>query len=221
MVCSYCASHNVNGDVSEFLSGNALLQSKEHFDIIFLDIEMEGMDGIETAKKYKELHRNTLIFVVTAYQKYLDEAMDLHVFRYIDKPVNQKRIFDGLDKAIGFLNHNTITFKTKESGIITMRMSDILYVEVVHRNACVVTENNKYLTREKMDYFKSHLTATYFVIPHNSYIVNLNYVIQFKRNCIQMSNKEIISIAPKKQVEIKKDFMRFMGENNGSLSDDF
>lgn len=221
LISFYCMEHRITYSIIEFDSGNALLQSKEHFDIIFLDIEMDGQDGIETAKEMNKQNQMSLVFIVTAYQKYLDDAMDLNVFRYIDKPVNQRRIFAGLDKAIEFLNHNNITFQTRDDGFITIRMSDIIYVEVINKKVYVITEHKKYITREKMEYFKNELSATYFIIPHNSYIVNLNYIIQFKRDRIQMTNKEIISIAPKRQAIIRKKFMNFMGENNGSLSDDF
>lgn len=85
-----------------FDSGEALLTANKHFDIIFLDIEMTSINGIETAKKINSKYHNTVFFIVTAYQKYLDDAMDLKVFRCIDKPINAQRIYLGLDKAINF-----------------------------------------------------------------------------------------------------------------------
>lgn len=221
IISFYCHDKQIEYSCFDFDSGEALLQSEQHFDILFLDIEMDGLNGIETAKAINRKNRDTIIFIVTAYQKYLDEAMDLDVFRYIDKPINQQRIYAGLDKAVEFLNHNRITFKTRNDGIVCVRKSDIIYVEVIAKNVYVVTLEKKYLAREKMDYFKEELSTSYFVVPHHSYIVNLNYVIQFKRNILQMIDKSVISIALKKQALIKKKFMYFMGEDNGSLSDNF
>lgn len=221
MISFYCQDRQIEFSCFNFDSGEALLQSGQHFDILFLDIEMNGLNGIETAKEINRKNRDTIIFIVTAYQKYLDAAMDLDIFRYIDKPINQQRVYAGLDKAVDFLNHNRITFKTRDDGFVYVRKSDIIYVEVTAKNVYVVTSDKKYSAREKMDYFKEKLSTPDFVIPHHSYIVNLNFVIQFKRNSLQMIEQSIISIAPKKQALIKKKFMYFMGEDNGSLSDDF
>lgn len=220
-VAFYCKEKQIEFSCLPFGSGEALLRCAQNFDIVFLDIEMEGKNGIETAKEINRRSRDTVIFVVTVYQKYLDDAMDLDVFRYIDKPINQQRIYAGLDKAMEFLNHNRIAFKTRDNSIVSVQKSDIIYVEVHTKNVSVVTTEQKYLTREKMEYFKTALSSSDFVIPHHSYIVNLNYVTQFQRDRMQLQNGTVISIAPKKQSAIKKKFIRFMGEDNGSLSDNF
>lgn len=68
-----------------------------------------------------------------------------------------------------------------------------------------------------MDFFKEKLSASYFATPHNSYVINFNFVKKIQRDKLQMKNDAIISIAPKKQTEIKKKFMNFMGEGYGSL----
>ncbi len=220
-VAFYCQEKQIDFSCLTFRSGEALLCCAQNFDIVFLDIEMDGRNGIEIAKEINRKSRSTVIFVVTAYQKYLDDAMDLDVFRYIDKPINQKRIYAGLDKAMEFLNQNRLPFRTRDDGIVTVRKSDIIYVEVRTKNVYVVTKEQKYLAREKMDYFKAALSATDFAVPHHSYIVNLNYIVQFQRNRLQLQDGTVVSIAPKKQSALKKKFIRFIGEDNGSLSDNF
>ncbi len=215
----YFNENLIDLEAFEYESGEALLSSGEVFDMVFLDIEMNELNGIQTAKQINELNKKTVIFIVTAYQKYLDDAMDLNVFRYIDKPVHAKRLYKGLDKAIDLINNNEISFKTREDGIITIHKNDIVFVEVKRKTVYVTTIEKQYIAREKMDFFKERLTATYFAIPHVSFVVNFNFVKKFQRNRILMKNGQIISIAPKKQIEIKKKFMQFMGEGYGSLSD--
>lgn len=68
-------------------SGETLLSSQQHPDIVFLDIEMPGMSGITTAAKLKELNPRVIIFIVTSFMEYLDSAMEIHVFRYLNKPI--------------------------------------------------------------------------------------------------------------------------------------
>ena len=113
-VTEYFKEHLIDFEYNEFSSGEELLSSDKIFDIVFLDIEMNELNGIQTTKELNIRNRNTIIFIVTAYQKYLDDAMDLNVFRYIDKPIQSKRLYNGLDKAIDLINNNEITFKTRE-----------------------------------------------------------------------------------------------------------
>ena len=216
----YFKNHFINFECYEFSSGEALLSQKQNFDIVFLDIEMDELNGIQTAKQINQRSRTTVIFIITAYQKYLDDAMDLNIFRFIDKPINAQRIYNGLDKAIKNIKNNNISFRTRNDGIVTMIKNDIVCVEVSRKQVFVTTVDNKYVAREKMDFFKENLTSSNFAIPHNSYVINFNFVANFYRNKVHLKDGQIISIAPKKQVEIRKKFIRFLGEDYDSLSDD-
>lgn len=217
----YFQEHLLDLETYEFGSGEELLSSDKTFDIVFLDIEMNELNGIQTTKELNIRNKNTIIFIVTAYQKYLDDAMDLNVFRYIDKPIQAKRLYNGLDKAIDLINNNEITFKTRNDGIVTIHKNDIIYVEVKRKIVYVNTTEKQYIAREKMDFFKENLTASYFAILHISYVINFNFVKKFQRDNVQLKTGQIISIAPKKQTDIKKKFMKFMGEGYGGLSDNF
>lgn len=215
----YFTEHALDLETHEFESGEALLSSRQVFDMVFLDIEMERLNGIQTAKEINRQSRKTLVFIVTAYQKYLDDAMDLNIFRYIDKPIKAQRIYNGLEKAIDLINNNEITFKARDDGIVTLYKNDIVFVEVARKKVYVNTFEKQYIARENMDYFKDNLTATYFAVPHSSYVVNFNFIKNFQRDKIVLKTGQIISIAPKKQTEIKKKFMRFIGDGYGGLSD--
>lgn len=211
-VADYFSDKGIAIDIVCFSSGEELIASKQKFDIVFLDIEMNDMNGIEVAKAINAKSRHTIIFIVTAYHKYLDDAMDLNVFRYIDKPISRDRLFAGLDKAIALIDNNDITFRTIENQIITISKNDIMYIEVAKKRVTVTTIDNEYITRERMDFFRDSLTASHFAIPHNSYIVNFNYVAKFKRDEMVFKNNHTISIAPRKQIDIKKQFVQFVGE---------
>lgn len=202
----YFKEHLIELECFEFAGGEELLLSDKKFDMVFLDIEMNELNGIQTAKELNKRNKYTIIFIVTAYQKYLDDAMDLNVFRYIDKPIKANRLYNGLDKAIDLINNNEITFKSRNDGIITIHKNDIIYVEVNRKTVHVNTVEKQYIAREKMDFFKNNLTASYFAIPHISYVINFNFVKKFQRDKIQLKNGQIISIAPKKQAGIKKKF---------------
>lgn len=82
---------NIN-EYYEFSSGEDLLASSLHFDLIFLDIEMDDLNGIETAEQIRKTDMNVLLIIVSGYSKYKTRAYGLHVFDYMDKPFRSSQI---------------------------------------------------------------------------------------------------------------------------------
>ena len=173
MVDEYFADKNLEYDCKQFSCGKELADDLQTYDIAFLDIEMEELNGIETAKALNKKNRHTVIFIITAYHKYLDDAMDLDVFRYIDKPIDKERFFKGLEKAISLIDNNDITFKTADNELVTISKNDIVCVEVMKKKVTVSTVDGDYVAREKMDFFRNNLTASYFAIPHKLSLIHI------------------------------------------------
>ncbi len=212
----YFKMSNAKYEVYKFTSGNDLLNSNMNFDILFLDIELDDINGIKVAEKVLENNLNTIIIIVTNYRKYLDAAMDLNALRFIDKPVTQERVVASLEKAISEINNGSITIHTKTNEIKKIKKSDIVYVEVVRKTTTFYTKNGIFECNEPITTFRDILNSSYFAIPHNSYIVNLNYVLSYKRDKLQMDYGEVphtISIATRKQPVFKQRFMSFIGES--------
>lgn len=200
---------------SEFDSGEALLSSNQNFDILFLDIELGDSNGIEIAKEIQKKYANTIILIVTSYRQYLDAAMDLKVTRYIDKPITRNRIFSALDKASSEINETVIVLHMKDNRIARIKQSDIVFAEAKLKGVTIYCNNEYYRIKETMKQLRSMLTSSCFAIPHNSYIVNLNYVKNFKRDEIYLTDpyaSQRISIATRKQPDFKRKFLDFIGE---------
>ena len=87
-------------EISVFHNGEDLLSGQPNADIVFLDIEMPGLDGITVGRKLKSQNENVIIFVVTSFLEYLDDAMRFHVFRYLSKPLDTGRLFKNLEDAL-------------------------------------------------------------------------------------------------------------------------
>lgn len=202
--------------IDEFQTGTDLLKSDEIYDILFLDIEIGDTNGIAVAKQIQQKHKNTVILVVTAYHQYLDDAMDIQVTRYIDKPATQNRIFSALDKAMSVINENVITLHIKNGQIVRLKISDIVYAEAKFKCVFIYTKETSHRIKETMKQLRSMLTASCFAVPHNSYIVNMKYIQNFQRNEIVLSHPYYnirISVATRKQTEFKRHFLDFIGED--------
>lgn len=214
-VIEFFHSKEISTDIREYSSGTDILDSEENFDIVFLDIELGDMSGIEIAEILKEKNANCIIIVVTSYTDYLDAAMDLHVIRFLKKPVEQKRVYSALEKALREMNENLIMLSTKDNQIIRVRSRDIIYVEANLKAVTVCTNKKIYTVRESLKKIKTMLTASIFAVPHNSFIVNMNYISKFKREeiTVDLPSGEIkIQISNRKQPEFKRRFLEFIGE---------
>lgn len=212
----YFVLHHMQCNIDEFFNGTDLLNSDAVYDILLLDIELGDSNGIDIAKEIRKKNENTVILIVTSYHQYLDDAMDLNVARYIDKPVVQSRFFSALDKALSIINESIITLHMKDNEILRLKVSDIIFAEAKLKSVFVCTGKQSYRIKETMKQLRSILTASCFATPHNSYIVNLNYIKDFKRDEIALCepySKIHISVSTRKQADFKRRFLDFIGED--------
>jgi len=87
-------------DIILFDNGKSVLDYPEQIDILFLDIQMKEMDGMETARELRKAGNNVIIIFVTAVEEYVFQAFDVGAFHYLLKPIEQVKFFDVLKNAI-------------------------------------------------------------------------------------------------------------------------
>lgn len=209
-VINFLQERNITADFDLFDDSRLLFENIHYYDIAFLDIEMGEVNGIKIATRLKELNPHIIIFIITAYDKYLDEAMDVDVFRFINKPLDTKRLVSGLEKALALLDKTEICFYLKKDNEHKKIFSnDILYVEIVGHSTKVVTVSGEYITDYKMNFWKEKLTATYFYQIHNSFIANLKYVTKYRRDTLVLSEKYSLPISYRTQASFKKYFLKY------------
>ena len=203
--------------VDEYNNGNDLINNKTKYDIVFLDIELGDSNGIDIAKQLIGKNKNTVILIATSYNQYLDAAMDLHVVRFINKPITKDKIFSSLTKALNVIDESIISVRLINNQIVRLKITEIIYVEAKLKKVVIYTTSNVYTSKETLKNLKPILSASFFAIPHNSFIVNLNYIRDFKREEITLSypyNDTRIPIASRKQPIFKRIFLDFIGEGN-------
>ena len=129
---SYYIEHKLKRpDIYIFHSGEDILASDIKPDIVYLDIQMSGIDGIAVGNSLVKSYPAAIIIIITSFPEYLDEAMRFHVFRYISKPVESKRFMRNLEDAISEFNSigGRIIVKCKGKTYV-LSAKDIIMVEV-------------------------------------------------------------------------------------------
>lgn len=210
----YSSEHGLTFDIYDFNSGEEILASNTVFDIAFLDIEMDGINGIEVGRELQKANPDLVLIYVTAYNHYLDDALDLGITRFFDKPIDSQRFYEGMDKAISKIDNTELQFYLKDSnkGVVTVRSKDIIFVEIIGRKTKIHTKSHEYLSKDGIKIWKARLNKSYFEIPHNSYIINTNFITYYCKDYIMLDYKYNIPIAFSKRSEFKRKFMKLMGE---------
>ncbi len=207
----YCEERIITCFYDSFDDGQKALESAQTYNIAFLDIEVGNISGLEIAKKLKENNKNIIIFFITEYEKYIDDAMDLFALRFMKKPLDYQRFCTGLDKAVELINDKTVELFLKDTDTIRkINIKDIIYLETVGRKVKLVTTVGIFYSLDLIDYWEKQLTHISFYRIHKSYILNLDYIDQYKRNEVKLTTGEIIGISYRKQSVFRKYFFDYL-----------
>lgn len=199
-------------EIDTYYNSQEIYSSTTKYDIAFLDVEMQPYTGIEIAEKLKSINPYIIMFIITSYDKYLDEAMDLNVFRYIKKPLDTRRLKNGLYKALESIDTNTISFFLKQGSTSkSIHSNDIQYIETVGRHTKVVTVKGEFISENKMDFWKEKLVPSFFYQVHKSFIINMKHITDYKRDLLILSDKYNIPISYRKRSEFKSYFLSYFG----------
>jgi len=201
-----------------FADGESVVSEMVSYDFAFIDVEMSGMNGLAVAKLLQEYNPNIIIFMVTSYPHYLDDSMDLNVFRYLTKPVAQERLRRGMDIALQKYHrqNQSILLDTVDGGSLPVFTKDILYICIHGRGTLVKTKAKDYLTHTPIKQWATQLNADLFSGPHYSYLVNMQNVLSLRKKEVIMldddaGNPVAVAIAQRKYEMFKKSFARYIG----------
>ena len=199
-----------------FSSGEELLLSDVHIDILFLDIQMSGRDGMETARELRQRNNDVLIIFVTAVEEYVFQAFDVGAFNYIVKPIDDVKFADVLQRAVDGLNSQNKAVKELEekyvminnSGVHTkVILDDIVYAEVFNRKVVIHKMNDEIEYYGKMSDLEA-LTGESFFRPHRAYLINFKYVEKYDATTIYLE-KGTVLMAKLKFPEFVKKYMKY------------
>ena len=164
-VDEFFADHKITDyKVYEYNSGDEAAKNNEKIDIAFLDVEMDGINGIEAGKCLRNNNKNIVLFIITSYMGYLDDAMDEGVFRYINKPLERPVIMRGLHKALLLCSKSQskkINIEYKGDNVI-IEQDSIICIESLVRKRYIKTDTKSYISLKSLSYWQSVLDEDKF-----------------------------------------------------------
>lgn len=203
--------------IRQFNSGKELLQAQESFDIIFLDILMDGLDGMKTAELFRRENPDTVLVFVTSSRKYVFDAYEVEAFRYLLKPLEDGQLRKVLGLAVQKAEREVQDFLivNKERQKKKLFLKDIYYFEIKGRLVYVHGKGEILAFYEQIGALEKSLLGRGFFRCHKSYLVNLKYVDVYNRQEIILDNGEKIILAKRRYEEFCQEFLKFMRTNGG------
>lgn len=170
-ICEKTAQENGwNCEVIEYTSGEAVLEEKEELDVLILDIDMPGMNGIEVKQRLLRRQADTVIIFATFYHSYAMEAFGINVHGFVSKGKMEEELPRYLKSAIKMINDYIVL----ENGV---RSKDIMYIKSDHVYANIFMINGECRwMRTSLDKLEQQLSGLNFVRAHKSYLVNMEWV---------------------------------------------
>ena len=220
IVEEYCIDRQITYEIDLYQSGNDFLANRikmMSYQIVFLDINMEEIDGLETAREMRKVCRDTILIFVTAYINYTLEGYKVDAIRYIMKTADNLRqsIYESLDVSFEKMEYKTSLhiFEFVE-GKRTIELEKIIYIEsklhklkfhVLGRSTTVYT---------MYDTINNILTIfdKNFVRIHQSFLVNLWYVRKITGNELLLSGDIVLPIARSKLKEVREQLAVYKGD---------
>ncbi|WDV45700.1 LytTR family DNA-binding domain-containing protein [Clostridiaceae bacterium M8S5] len=201
-------------NVIECNCGEALIKdtSDKHIDIFFLDIEMNNINGIDTAKKIREYNNTSVIIFVTGFRDYVFDGYDVKALNYVLKPYTQEKIINVIGQSLKQLEHEQNKFYVVQTGkeLYKLNFDDIKYFTSNKRKVTVHTKLNLIEFYEKLDNIEIDLQDQ-FIRTHQRYLINPKHIISIENNFINLEN-ERIPISKRKYQEVMISFAKHMLE---------
>ncbi len=207
-------------DIRKFLSGEELLREENGFDLIFLDIQMEGINGIETARRLQKKQGEAILIFVTGLKEYVFEAFDVSAFHYLLKPIDEEKFTQVFARALAELERKKereeeIFFIKVKGRHMILNRNHILYVESQNRTVNVHTTKEILNVYFDMGELERRL-GNGFYRCHRGYLVNMGYITGYERDSISLTNGETIYLSRRKYKEFVKTYMDYL-RNGGML----
>lgn len=213
-----------HGNIQTFTSAQECLETVKKnpkaYGVIFLDIEMPYISGLELGKKIKEINPIIQVVFVTSFEKYSLSAYEVHPFHYIVKPLRVEKVKEILLSIIQYEKNegtdNSLKIRVEiNRDIILIPAKSIQFIEK-EKNICnIITESREYQAYTSLNDLEEQiakLNIKELYRCHQSFVVNLKYVQKYEGSKFVLENGNIIPISRGKKAEAKTKFYDMLRE---------
>ncbi|MBS6023427.1 MAG: response regulator transcription factor [Paeniclostridium sordellii] len=198
-----------------FNSGEALFNNyPENIDIFLLDIQMDGLNGMEVARKIRQIDKKEVeIIFTTSLIEYIQEGYEVRAYRYLLKPIKLEDLKKHIILCIEELTKNKESYiaVNEKNNTCKVKISEITYIEIQKREMTIHTINEDYTINSSMSKLENELSKYNFYRCHKSFMVNIDFIKNIKQYIAILDNKEEVPISRYRFKETKYRFLSYLG----------
>lgn len=214
MVYGFFRRKNKSVNVTQFSSGKELLEYGKAIDILFLDIQMDGIDGMETARKLRRNNFNGILVFITVLSEMVFQSFEVQAYDYLVKPVEKKRFDRTMERIMLSIQDtskaNLLVQNGYESSIIPFE--DIIYCEVIDRKVYLHLASSEVISYyERIGNLEIKLDSRFFRC-HRSYILNMQHLRSYKKETAFMEDGSTIPVSRLRGREFSSVILNYMKE---------
>jgi len=193
----------LNVQVLSYDDGEKLLRHYPfEMDLIFLEIPFTKMNGIEIARRIREVDAHVGIVFLTTVLNHVLEAYEVHADNYLIKPLRYARFLKEIEQVRARRGQNRFFIETNDNGVYKIYTKSICYVETEEHNTRIHTETDSILSYKRMKEHEQILFEQYFIRCHTGFIVNLLYFDKLVHNDIILLSGEQIPVSRYRKAEV-------------------
>jgi DNA-binding LytR/AlgR family response regulator len=201
-------------EITVFCTGEELcdlLYNGIHYDIIFLDIELCEINGVEVGKKIREELNDELtqIVYISAKESYAMDLFDIRPLNFLVKPLKREKIESVFITARKVLGSSNQYYEYKVGNVnLNVIINDILYFESSGRKVKIILKDDVTEYYGKLSEVEEKLKNSDFFFIHKSYFINYNHVIEYSYEYVKMSNNEVLGISQNNRKAVREKLLQ-------------
>ena len=215
LLLKYAKEKKVSLNTEVFYSGDPLLDylKREKTDILFLDIELPGMNGVSVGKYIREIMEDDNLFLVyiSSKEHYALQLFQNQPFDFLVKPIEQEKVYPVLDHIYRIAGKNNRSFVYQNhNDSFRIAYNDILYFQSEGRKINIVMKDGIETFYGKLSAMEEKVPE-FFLRIHKSYLVNQNYVKEFTYEWVKMINGDILNISKANRAKVRRKILPIIG----------